>query len=110
MTLLERIENHLRDNDISATTFGRDAVGDPRFVLDLRNGRNPRRKTVMRLETYLAESGAKGCACQCGNDRITNGCASEQFKYPANSAMVERLETGASQREGHSGSGEGDNR
>ena len=110
MTLLERIENHLSDNDISVTTFGREAVGDPRFVLDLRNGRNPRRKTVMRLETYLAERGAKGCACQCGNARITNGCTSEQFKYPANSAIVDRFETGTSQRRGHSGSGEGDNR
>lgn len=110
MTLLERIENHLRDNDISATTFGREAVGDPRFVLDLRNGRNPRRKTVMRLVTYLAECGANASTCQCGNDRITNGRASEQFKYPANSAMVGRLETGASRRGGHSGSGEGDNR
>ncbi len=110
MTLLERIENHLRDNDISATTFGRDAVGDPRFVLDLRNGRNPRRKTVRRLEAYLAECGANACTCQCGNDRITYGRASEQFKYQANSAMVDRLEIGASQRGGHSGSGEGDNR
>ena len=110
MTLLERIENHLRDNDISPTTFGREAVGDPRFVLDLRNGRNPRRKTVMRLEAYLAECGAEACACQCGNDRITNGRASEQFKYLDNSAMLDRLETGASKRRGHSGSGEGDNR
>jgi len=110
MTLLERIENHLRDNEISATTFGREAVGDPRFVLDLRNGRNPRRKTVTRLEAYLAECGAKESVCQCGNDHITDGRASEQFKYPANSAMVDRLETGATQRGGHSGFGEGDNR
>ncbi|WP_048885075.1 hypothetical protein [Aurantiacibacter atlanticus] len=110
MTLLERIENHLRDNDISATTFGREAVGDPRFVLDLRKGRNPRRRTVMRLEAYLAECGANAGVCQCGNDRITNGRSSKQFKYPAKSAMVDRLETGASQRGGHSGSGEGDNR
>ncbi len=109
MTLLERIENHLRENDISATTFGREAVGDPRFVLDLRNGRNPRRKTVMRLETYLAEHGAKKCACHRRNGNITTGNASGQFKYPAKSAMVDRLETGASQRGGHSGSGEGDN-
>ena len=110
MTLLERIENHLRDNDISPTTFGREAVGNPRFVLDLRNGRNPRRKTVMRLEAYLAECGAEACACQCGNDRITYGRASKQFKYPANSAMVDSFETGTSQRGGRSGSGEGDNR
>lgn len=109
MTLLERIENHLRDYKISATTFGREAVGDPRFVLDLRKGRNPRRKTVVRLEAYLSEHGAKECACHYGNDRIMNGCASGQFKYPANSAMVDKLETGAPKRRGHSEPGEGDN-
>jgi hypothetical protein len=57
MTLLEWIESHLKDQQISATRFGRQAVGDPRFVLDLRNGRKPRRKTVARLEAYLAEQG-----------------------------------------------------
>lgn len=56
-TLLDWIENHLKDSHISATRFGRQAVGDPRFVLDLRNGRKPRRKTVARLEAYLAALG-----------------------------------------------------
>lgn len=60
MTLLEWIENHLKDQKISATRFGRQAVGDPRFVLDLRNGRKPRRKTVARLEAYLTERGYGG--------------------------------------------------
>lgn len=60
MTLLEWIESHLKDQRISATRFGRQAVGDPRFVLDLRNGRKPRRKTVARLEAYLAEQGYVG--------------------------------------------------
>ncbi len=46
MTLLERIEKHLKDHHISATRFGRRAVGDPRFVLDLRMGRRPRRRTI----------------------------------------------------------------
>ena len=110
MTLLERIENHLRDNDISATTFGREAVGDPRFVLDLRNGRNPRRKTVARLEAYLSERGARECACQSRNGGTTTRGAIAQFNYPAKSAMLDRLETGAPERRGHSGSGEGDNR
>ncbi|MXO71768.1 hypothetical protein [Alteraurantiacibacter buctensis] len=56
-TLLDWIENHLKERGISATRFGRLAVGDPRFVLDLRNGRSPRRKTIARLETYLAGLG-----------------------------------------------------
>jgi hypothetical protein len=57
MTLLDWIENHLKEQHISATRFGRQVVGDPRFVLDLRNGRIPRRKTVARLESYLTERG-----------------------------------------------------
>lgn len=53
MKLLERIEKHLKEHHISATRFGRRAVGDPRFVLDLRMGRRPRRRTVERLNAYL---------------------------------------------------------
>jgi hypothetical protein len=30
-------------------------VGDPRFVLDLRNGREPRPATVRRVSAFLAE-------------------------------------------------------
>ena len=54
MALLERIEKHLKRHRISATRFGRLAVRDPRFVLDLRMGRKPRRRTILRLEGYLA--------------------------------------------------------
>lgn len=54
MKLLDRIERHLKETHISATRFGRRAVGDPRFVLDLRAGRRPRRRTVERVEQYLA--------------------------------------------------------
>ena len=54
MKLLDRIENHLKEARISATRFGRRAVGDPRFVLDLRMGRRPRRRTLERVEGYLS--------------------------------------------------------
>lgn len=62
MTLLDRIEVHLISHRISATRFGRRAVGDPRFVLDLRLGRRPRRRTLERLNAYLEwiESGKEG--------------------------------------------------
>ena len=56
MKLLDRIENHLKEAHISATRFGRRAVGDPRFVLDLRMGRRPRRRTLERVESYLTGS------------------------------------------------------
>ena len=58
MHLLTRIERHLRVSGVSATRFGRDAVGDPRFVLDLRNGRVPRGATVARVEAHI--DGASG--------------------------------------------------
>ena len=55
MKLLDRIEQHLKQTHMSATRFGRRAVGDPRFVLDLRMGRRPRRQTVKRVEQYLGD-------------------------------------------------------
>lgn len=57
MELLDRIERHLKETHISATRFGRRAVGDPRFVLDLRAGRRPRRRTLERVEAYLTKNG-----------------------------------------------------
>lgn len=53
MKLLERIEKHLRDTHMSPSRFGRRAVGDPRFVMDLRAGRRPRRRTLKKVEFYL---------------------------------------------------------
>lgn len=68
MSLLDRIEKHLKENHISATRFGRRAVGDPRFVLDLRMGRRPRRRTIERLDAYLA-SCENADAKPCDRDR-----------------------------------------
>ena len=53
MKLLDRIERHLKESHMSATRFGRRAVGDPRFVIDLRAGRRPRRRTIEKVERYL---------------------------------------------------------
>lgn len=36
-----------------ATKFGRLAVRDPRLVLDMRNGREPRRRMVIRVEHFM---------------------------------------------------------
>ena len=51
--LLERIERHLAERGLAATRFGRQVVGDPRFVDDLRAGRQPRAKTVLKVVSYL---------------------------------------------------------
>ena len=56
MNLLRDIENHLRRHHTKPTRFGRDAVSDPRFVYDLRNGREPRPGTVERVRAFLMES------------------------------------------------------
>ena len=55
MELLKRIEAHLKKSHMAPTRFGRRAVGDPRFVLDLRSGRKPRRRTLEKVEFYLEQ-------------------------------------------------------
>ncbi|KHK91641.1 hypothetical protein [Novosphingobium malaysiense] len=51
--LLPRIERFLRQTDMPCTKFGRLAAHDPRFVLDLRNGRIPRERTASRVESFM---------------------------------------------------------
>lgn len=53
MHLLREIEKFLRTSGISAARFGREAMQDPRFVFDLRKGREPRRGTVIKVRAYL---------------------------------------------------------
>lgn len=53
MQLLREIERHLNRSDMKPTRFGRDAVRDPRFVFDLRRGREPRPATVERVRSFL---------------------------------------------------------
>ncbi len=54
--LLQRIEKHLRVRRMPPTRFGREAVGDPCFVFDLRHGREPRPKTIARVVRYLIDN------------------------------------------------------
>jgi len=53
--LLRRIEIFLLRTRMPATLFGRLAAHDPRFVLDLRMGRNPRDDTATRIEHFMNE-------------------------------------------------------
>ena len=57
MHLLSTIERHLRRTGTPPTRFGREAIGDPRFVMDLRRGREPRPVTIARVVAYLADQG-----------------------------------------------------
>lgn len=51
--LLRRIEEFMKERRVPPARFGRDAVGDPCFVFDLRDGREPRRRTIARVDAYL---------------------------------------------------------
>ena len=53
MYLLKEVEKYLRQNGTAPTRFGREVLGDPRFVFDLRNGRDPRPRTVDRVLAFL---------------------------------------------------------
>jgi hypothetical protein len=54
MTLLREIENHCSTTGETASAFGRNAVGDPRLVFDLRKGRELRQRNLQRVRDYIA--------------------------------------------------------
>jgi hypothetical protein len=56
MELLEQIEAYIERVRIAPSRFGRMALGDPRFVDDLRSGRKPRRKTQERVQAFLSRT------------------------------------------------------
>ena len=51
--LIRKIEVFLRHTRMPPTKFGRLAARDPRFVLDLRNGRTPRPYMEQRVEHFM---------------------------------------------------------
>jgi 2,4-dienoyl-CoA reductase-like NADH-dependent reductase (Old Yellow Enzyme family) len=56
--LLARIDAHLKSTRMPPARFGREAVGDPNFVFDLRDGREPRARTITRVLNYLDQAGS----------------------------------------------------
>ena len=61
--LIRKIEQFLRRHDMPATKFGRLAAHDPRFVLDLRMGREPRPRTEQRVEHFMNTHHEESHAC-----------------------------------------------
>jgi len=51
--LLFEVEKYLRLSNMPAARFGREAMKDPRFVFDLRRGREPRQRTIERVRAFL---------------------------------------------------------
>jgi hypothetical protein len=51
--ILDRIDHYLRRSKSSPSRLGRDAVGDPNFVMNLRDGRRPRQATLDRVLAFI---------------------------------------------------------
>jgi hypothetical protein len=51
--LHRRVERFLKKSGMSATRFGLEAARDPRFVFDLRRGREPRLLLERRVAAWL---------------------------------------------------------
>ena len=48
-----RVEEFLRRTGFKETEFGRQAVGDPTLLLDLRRGRSPKLETADRILAFI---------------------------------------------------------
>ncbi len=53
MTLLEHVERFIAITGMRASMFGREAVNDPAFVANLRNGSVPRAETARTVRNYM---------------------------------------------------------
>jgi hypothetical protein len=59
LQLRRRIDLYLQASGMAATRFGREALGDPAFVHDLRSGREPRKRTIDRVVEFLERAEAR---------------------------------------------------
>ena len=60
MPITRKIEQFLRDTGMPPTVFGRRALHDPRFVFDLRLGREPGARVRNRAEHFMNRWHASG--------------------------------------------------
>ena len=51
--ILDRIDRYLRATKTTPSRLGREAVGDPNFVMNLRDGRQPRQATLDRVIAFI---------------------------------------------------------
>ena len=52
---LAQVEQFLATRKVAASRLGRDALGDPRFVAELRAGRAVRPATQLKITAYMGE-------------------------------------------------------
>ncbi len=50
---LAEIESFLAESRLDPTTLGKQALGDPSFVFDLRKGRSPSARTMEKLRRFM---------------------------------------------------------
>jgi hypothetical protein len=50
-----KVESFLKRTGVSASTLGRDAIGDSKFVLTLRGNRSPHLRTIEAVEGYMRD-------------------------------------------------------
>lgn len=51
--IISQIEGFMDRTGLSASAFGRQAIGDPNLVGDLRDGRMPNLRTLGRLNDFM---------------------------------------------------------
>jgi hypothetical protein len=50
-----RVESAIKAHEFTASTFGAEALGDPRFVFDLRKKkREPKMRTIAKVDAFIA--------------------------------------------------------
>lgn len=63
--MLIEIERFLRARRMSPTRFGREAVGDPNLIAQLKMGRELRAATRRRIKDYLGEKEEEWPCARC---------------------------------------------
>ena len=48
------VEKFLKRTGVEPTIFGREALGDPSFVFDLRKGRSPSARTMDKVREWMS--------------------------------------------------------
>ena len=55
--ILLEVERWLKRHDLTASQFGKAAIGDPNLVGDLRDGRQPSTRTNARIRAFIEREG-----------------------------------------------------
>ena len=50
---LAEVEQFLLDQKLEPSSFGREALKDPKFVFDLRGGRSPNLRTIEKVKQFM---------------------------------------------------------